>query len=138
MVLSLLNALVFALLGIIHIYWVLGGKWGLNAAVPTDEKGQQLFKPSKFGTLIVGLGLLLFGCINLFYTQWISLDTPMIYLRYGILIIAVIFALRSIGDFRYVGFSKRYKSSLFAQLDSKYFSPLCLLLALSHLALYLF
>lgn len=138
MVLSLLNALVFAFLGLLHIYWVLGGTWGMIAAVPTDEKGQKLFKPSKLGTLIVALGLFLFGCINLLYTEWITLDLKVIYLKYGILIIALIFGLRSIGDFRYVGFSKRYKSSLFAQLDSKYFSPLCLLLALSHLALYLF
>lgn len=138
MVLSLINALVFISLSLLHLYWVLGGTWGLIAAVPTDEQGKQLFKPSKFGTFLVGLGLLLFAVINLLYTDWITIDSTVIYLKYGILIIALIFALRSLGDFRYVGFSKRYKSSLFAQLDSKYFSPLCLLLTLSHLVLYFF
>ncbi len=138
MILSLLHALVFAFLGLLHIYWVLGGTWGMIAAIPTDEKGKQLFKPSKFGTLIVALGLFIFGCINLLYTEWIASDLKIMYLKYGILMIALIFGLRSIGDFRYVGFSKRYKSSLFAQLDSKYFCPLCLLLALTHLVLYVF
>lgn len=131
-ILALINTLVFALLGGIHIYWVLGGIWGMNAAVPTNEKGIKTFQPSKLGTLVVAVGLWLFGWINLTYTGWISTELDAAYLKYAVFFIAVIFALRCFGDFRYVGFSKRFKESYFAQMDSKYFSPLCLFLAVSH------
>lgn len=39
--------------------------------------------------------------------------------------------LRSIGDFRYVGFFKRARGSRFAELDTRFYSPLCLPLALA-------
>ncbi len=137
MVLPLLNTLIFTFLGVIHVYWVMGGTWGMTAAVPTNENDQRLFEPGKLGTLLVALGLFLFGLINLFNTGWISLNLERDYGKYGILIIAILFALRCMGDFRYVGFSKRFKTSYFARMDSKYFSPLCLFLALSHLYLFI-
>jgi hypothetical protein len=44
-------------------------------------------------------------------------------------IIPAIFLIRAIGDFKYVGFTKKVKSSTFAELDTKFFSPLCLVIA---------
>lgn len=44
-------------------------------------------------------------------------------------IIPIIFFLRSIGDFRYVGLTKKVKGTVFARLDTLYFAPLCLLIA---------
>jgi Protein of unknown function (DUF3995) len=42
--------------------------------------------------------------------------------------IAAIFLLRAIGDFRYVGFFKKERGSKFAKMDTKFYSPLCLLI----------
>jgi len=50
--------------------------------------------------------------------------------RVGAWLIAAAFALRAIGDFRYVGFFKRVRESRFARLDTFAYSPLCTLLAL--------
>ncbi|WP_225999869.1 hypothetical protein [Paenibacillus sp. BJ-4] len=36
----------------LHIYWVLGGKLGSKAAIPSTETGM-LFEPSRMGTTIV-------------------------------------------------------------------------------------
>ena len=49
-------------------------------------------------------------------------------MKSGLWIIAGIFILRAIGDFRYVGFFKSVKQSAFARADSRYYSPLCLLI----------
>ena len=43
---------------------------------------------------------------------------------------AMIFVLRTLGDFRYVGFTKRIRNTSFAEWDTKLYSPLCLLMAL--------
>ena len=43
--------------------------------------------------------------------------------------LAAIFVLRALGDFQYVGFSKRIRGTQFAHWDDRIFSPLCLLIA---------
>jgi Protein of unknown function (DUF3995) len=50
-------------------------------------------------------------------------------MNYGLVVISLLFFLRAIGDFRYVGFFKKVKQTVFARLDSKYYSPLCLFIA---------
>jgi Protein of unknown function (DUF3995) len=45
--------------------------------------------------------------------------------------IAIVFLLRSLGDFRYAGFSKRIYGTTFATFDTWFYSPLTLLLGLS-------
>lgn len=37
--------------------------------------------------------------------------------------------LRGVGEFRYVGLFKRVKGSRFARNDTRFYSPLCLMLA---------
>jgi uncharacterized membrane protein SpoIIM required for sporulation len=44
-------------------------------------------------------------------------------------LIAAVFALRAIGDFRYVGFFKRIRDTRFARLDTLAYWPLCAVLA---------
>jgi hypothetical protein len=43
--------------------------------------------------------------------------------------VALIFAARAVGDFRYVGFFKRVRDSRFGRLDSALYSPLCVFLS---------
>jgi hypothetical protein len=52
------------------------------------------------------------------------------FVRVSAWLIAAAFALRAIGDFRYVGFFKRIRGSRFARLDTFAYSPLCAFLAL--------
>lgn len=42
------------------------------------------------------------------------------------------FIVRAIGDFKYVGFFKKIYNSSFASLDTRYFSPLILVLGISY------
>ena len=132
---TLINFLVFLMLSGIHFYWLCGGRWALNVAIPTDSNGRYLFRPGLFATFIVGMGLLSFGMVNLAFSGWFSLEIEPRYLRYGVLAIGIIFLLRAIGDFKHIGMSKRYRNTPFAQKDSWLYTPLCLLLSLSHLYL---
>jgi len=120
--------IVFLLLGLLHFYWLFGGKWALKAAVPTKITDEELFKPPFLATILVGLGLLFFAAFF-----WFRIDAPikMHYLinEYLGWVIAGIFFLRAVGDFNYLGIFKRIKSSDFAKMDTHVYVPLCLMIA---------
>lgn len=127
---AIFNALIFLGLSTLHFYWLLGGTWGLDSAVPMYERsGDKVFVPSALSTLIVAFGLLGFGFIELgntnVFSGWIELK----YFRWGNLLIAFIFLARAIGDFKYFGIFKRIRNTQFAQKDTSYFTPLCLFVA---------
>jgi hypothetical protein len=51
-------------------------------------------------------------------------------LRCVLAAVALALLARAVGDFRLVGFFKRVKDSVFARMDSRVYSPLCVLLGL--------
>ena len=114
----LLNSFIFITFAIIHFYWAFGGTFALNNALPTTREGVKLFDPGKFLTIVIGVILLLFAYMVLKMDSYIFL-------------LAILFAIRTIGDFNYVGFFKKIKSTPFAIYDTKYFSPLCFYLSVS-------
>ncbi|QNL51030.1 DUF3995 domain-containing protein [Olivibacter sp. SDN3] len=134
--LPFLNAFIFLVLASVHFYWAFGGRWAFDVAIPTDVNGRHLFRPNAVNTLMVAIGLLGFAAVNLVYAGWIyPEELAKEYIRFLMASIAFIFALRAMGDFRYIGFTKRrshYRTS-FGKRDTKLYSPLCLLLAFSHL-----
>jgi len=127
-ILSLVLFVVFFLLGAIHFYWVMGGEWGLKKAIPTKSKEEEPAKPPMIATVIVGLGLLSFGLLYLFRSGLVRGDIPDWCFMYGGWAIPALFLVRSIGEFKYVGFFKRVRDTEFARADSKIFSPLCLII----------
>ena len=107
----------------------------MDVAVPTNSNGRKIFKPTKVGTLAVGLGLALFAWINLNFAGVLDAGIASVYLKYGMIAIAILFSVRFIGDFRYIGITKSFKKSKFAVRDQYFYSPLCFLISISHLAL---
>lgn len=126
------NCAVFIMLASIHLYWAIGGSWASHAVIPTDGNGRKIFRPGFIGTFIVAAGLFLCAFINLIFAEAISQPLPPTVIRYSVTAISLVFLIRAIGDFRYIGFSKLYRKTNFARMDTRYFSPLCLLLALTH------
>ncbi len=129
-ILSLIISLVFLFVSGIHFYWLFGGKWGAKQALPSNEKGEKVLQPKKIDTAVVAS---IFLCIALYYlvmANILAIKLPVWMQEYGGWILTVIFLLRAVGDFRYVGFFKKVKGTPFAIADTKYFSPLCLMLAL--------
>lgn len=127
---SLLLFAIFLFLSAIHLYWGLGGKWGANASIPTKRNGEKVMNPKPLDCFAVAIGLSAFGILVLVKAQFISWVLPPVILNYGIAVIAGIFLLRAIGEFRYVGFFKKIKNTTFGELDTKYYSPLCLLIGI--------
>lgn len=115
----------------LHVYWAAGGKAGKAAAVPTVE-GRALIKPSALGTTMVAAGLCVIAALVAFRIGWLKLPSVAndnMVVQIAAWLIAAVFALRAIGDFRYVGFFKRIRDSKFARLDTLAYSPLCAALA---------
>ena len=126
LLLAIILFLIFTVLGAFHFYWLLGGLLGLKKAIPTKGATANTFAIPKIATLFVGLVLVSFGLMYLLKTGLITIDIPDWLTTYGYWFIPVIFILRAIGEFNYVGFFKKIKNTEFAKADSKVFSPLCL------------
>jgi hypothetical protein len=115
-----------------HLYWAAGGKAGKGAAVPSAS-GRPLMRPSVLGTAMVAVGLCVMAALLALRIGWLNvpaLPGNGVVIEVGVWLIAAVFALRAIGDFRYVGFFKRIRDSRFARLDTLAYSPLCACLAL--------
>jgi Protein of unknown function (DUF3995) len=123
-ILQLINTIIFLTIAGFHIYWAFGGKFGSQAVIP-EMKGKLAFQPPVLATIIVALAMLV--------GAWLSWkphpNSCAKSLIYGNLAIGIVFFIRAIGDFKYVGFFKKVKGSLFAENDSLYYSPLCLMVS---------
>ncbi len=125
---ALINSIVFLILSGLHFYWALGGKIAFAEAIPKNSSGERVFNPSKFQSLLVGLGLLIFSWFYLVKIGFVPIDIPLKVLSITGWFIAAVFLLRAVGDFRYVGFFKKIKNTDFGRQDTRYYSPLCILL----------
>lgn len=118
-----------AVVSLLHFYWAFGGTFGLRSAGPTLE-GKDSFIPGRPLIFIVACLILSLSFLSI-QLVWPSnyVDSFVSYLGY---LVAAIFIIRGIGDFRYVGLFKKIYNSDFASLDTKYFSPLILFLGLAY------
>jgi hypothetical protein len=115
----------------VHVCWAAGGKAGKAVAVPTAE-GHAVIKPSAMGTAMVAAALCVMAVLVALRIGLLKLPGfagDHILVLTALWLTVALFALRAIGDFRYVGFFKRIRDSGFARLDTLAYSPLCALLA---------
>ncbi|MEM1268582.1 MAG: DUF3995 domain-containing protein [Bacteroidota bacterium] len=136
--LAVLLAVVLVLIALLHVYWAFGGRWASEAVIPTipsevERNESPVFSPGPVATVMVAVMLTVATFIVLAAEGLVGLPVPAGWVRIGIWAIAGVFFLRAVGDFRYVGFSKRIRETAFARMDTRYYTPLCL--ALSALAL---
>ena len=137
MILCVVLSFVLILLGLIHFNWAFGGTFGFLNALPTKVNGEKVLNPKKIDSAIVGIGLTLFGIFYIFKSGLIVYELPEWILTYVGWIIPIIFLLRAVGEFKYVGFFKSVKSTSFAKLDTNFFSPLCLFIGIGGLIAHL-
>lgn len=128
MILSIVLSIILIVLGLIHFNWVIGGELGFSASLPTKQNGERLFTPNRTQSAIVGIGLTAFAIFYLLKSGLIEFNLPEWMMNIGGWMIPAIFLLRAIGEFKYVGFFKSVKNTTFGKLDTKFFSPLCLLI----------
>ncbi len=124
------GAIVMFLLAALHAYWAGGGKRGAAVAVPSRD-GQPAFAPGAVATLVVA-ALLLAGALVMIGRVGIwGQSMPRWFFAAGAWTIAVVFAARVLGDFRWFGLFKRVNDTSFAWWDSRLYVPLCALLAIA-------
>ena len=128
--LGIILSSIFLILSLLHFYWSLGGKSGFSKSLPETKEGRKVIHPKKTDSFIVATGLLAMSAFVLIRIAILPVSVPPWLMKYGLWVISVIFILRSIGDFRYAGFFKQIKHSAFAKSDSRYYSPLCLLIGI--------
>jgi hypothetical protein len=130
-VFAVTNSILFTGIAAFHYYWSFGGKYGYKAVLPEIETTEKkAFSPGKFATFLVAT---LFLCVAIGFFS-ISIKSTFVSASstsYFLYTIGVVTLIRAIGDFKYVGFFKRRSQTLFAINDSKYYSPLCLFMAVS-------
>ena len=134
---SVRNRLVFAIpltvilagLLLLHAYWALGGRWGSAYTVPTIN-GRRGFDPSPVATWVI-CGLLgLAVIIVMGKSGWIVPGPLPVLFDVGVWGLGLVFVLRAVGNLRTFGFFKIVKGTPFADWDTWFYSPLCLLIAL--------
>ena len=127
----LFNTSVLIALTFLHFFWLIGGKTGLKYAFPHNSKHRnKIYRPRTivlfFTTLI--LAVMTWFCLALTDSFNKVFDNETI--RWGNRISGIIFLARSVGNFRYVGLTKTFKNTEFAQLDTYVYCPLFLIMAI--------
>lgn len=129
---ALINAVIFAFMGIIHSYWLVGGKRGLHLSLPTNLSGDYPpINPGPISSFLVASGLLGVSVFNASIGLGFSMGLPTDADQWGMWLLAAIFMLRVIGDFHYIGMFKKVTQTKFGRMDTKFYIPLCLYLGLS-------
>ena len=127
--LAITLSLTFLALALIHVYWGLGGTWGVKATIPTQEDDTSLFSPGPFACYVVAAGLLSFSYISLVQVALLPAPVGTDTIKWVTLAMSLLFGLRAIGDFRYAGLFKRIRNTHFSRYDTMIFTPLCILLS---------
>ena len=136
--LGIINALILLAISGLHFYWSMGGAWGFQEALPQNKAGVTVINPKRKDSLLVAFGLLFFAIYLLIKVEVLVFHLPSWVISAGIWVISMIFLLRALGDFNYVGLTKRIKDTRFARRDTRYYTPLCLFLGFSGLVLAIF
>lgn len=129
-VLALAAGVVATVAAVAHLFFAT--RWGrstASSAIPVTTTGRPVFTPSAGMTLAVAAGLAVFaGSLVLLV---VAPSAPARVLVAGA---SVVLTLRAVGEGRYVGFSKRVRSTPFARRDDLVFTPVVVALGLGGVA----
>ncbi len=137
---AFVNSIILSVISLLHMFWTFGGQWGLSASLPHRD-GRRLLNPKRIDILTVAVCLAEMAFFYLYKIgqfTWADSWMPNWLSQWGLWVLAGLFLLRTIGDFRYVGFFKRVREGRFAHLDTRFYSPLCLLLCVNTVLLIVF
>ena len=126
--LSGLLGVILILLALLHVRWAFGGH-AEGAAVPSRPDGTPLFRPGPLASLSVASALALAAALVLARGDLLPAFASPRVIGLGTWGIALAFAARAVGEFRYVGLFRRVRDTPFAKWDARLFTPLCAVLA---------
>src|SRR5215210_2439004 len=106
-IIGLVLFLIFISLSAIHVYWGFGGKRAASAALPEKANNEKVLNPTPVHCFIVAFGLLCFALFVLVKSGIVFFALPVALLNSGAWALSLLFILRAIGDFKYLGFFKK-------------------------------
>ena len=131
-VVALLLAMILLAIGLVHLYWALGGRRAPAAVIP-QVAGRPAFEPSRASTTVVAIALFVASALVAIAGRLLADPFTPPLVRCLTFLLGVGLLARAVGEFRLVGFFKRERASRFARLDTILYSPLCLILGLAAL-----
>lgn len=126
-----INSVIIFLVSMIHFYWGLGGQWGVKAVIPTKRNATKAFDPPQLLTFLVAFAFLLMSLVLFVFQSNLTDGILQKILKYLSYAIGVVFFARSIGDFKFFGFFRKYKNTLFSYWDSRLYTPLTFIVGMS-------
>jgi len=114
-----------------HFYWGWGGRYGNHVSIPQHPNGERVFTPRPGAAHFVGVALIGGVLCILAAAKHLTLPVPESLPRAATAWLALIFLVRALGWFRYVGFFKQVRSTPFARYDTWFYCPLRLFLGIS-------
>ena len=133
--LVLINTVIFIMMSFVHVYWAIMGNLGKSGVLPTLHDGNPVIEPGVLGTFLIAAFLGICAFITIGSLDIYDALIPHDVIKYSTFVIAIVFLIRAIGDFKFVGFFKKIKGTVFAQKDNRYYSPLCTFIGLSSIAI---
>lgn len=118
------GAFALAAIGTVHVAWAFGFRFGFVAAVP-EKNGAPLFVPGRAITLAVATALFAAAWLLLALAHFVPSPVPPSVLWVCGVFAASVFGIRTLGDGKFVGLSKRVRGTRFARFDDGLFTPLC-------------
>ena len=126
---ALLTCAILLALSLLHFYWAFGGSYAKAGAIPSSANGKPVLSPRPLITAAVGVALLAMAGLVGAAAGMLPVPVPPLLVKVPTGLLAAVFFARGVGDFRYVGFFKSVKGSLFARRDTYFYAPLCIALA---------
>ncbi len=114
-----------------HVYWGLGGRTGMGVAIP-EVPGKPIYRPSRAACLAVALALVAALMVLAVRTLALAAAPARSIAGWTLAaswVLALVFAARTVGDFRFVGLFKRLRGTRFAAYDDWFYTPLCAVVA---------
>ncbi len=109
---------------------------GSVAVLPVKEgEHKPAFTPRIWGTLFIAILILMASLIIVVQGGYLQGFQANSFSKIGSIVCALVFIIRAIGDFKFVGFFKKIKHSQFARYDTWFYSPLCLFFCFVHIIL---
>jgi hypothetical protein len=125
-------ACVLLILSMLHVYWGVEGVEAPSPVIPEID-GKPAFIPAARDCYAVAAALALAAILVTTRGGLLRSPFPEMWTQIGTISVAVVLALRAIGDFHMMGFFKRVRGTPFAEWDTHLFSPLSLVLGLATL-----
>lgn len=122
-----LCAAILATLAGVHVYWARGGEAFSASVVPT-KRGRNgdvpvaLFDPGPVATIGVAAGLTV-AALTVLRAGFTGKS------RGFARLVALLFFARAVGEFHYVGYTKRVRGTAFSRRDDWIYAPLCIVVA---------